>query len=271
LLFQESDFTKNKIEFGSEEMEDLALYNNTYKFDQSSRSKSDSEPMIYFENVPNLKKLNLSISFLNSIDIVSFRKLANLECLDFYLESSKSSQEEMKGLFNNFKILKTIKICGISGIDESSFSNLVNLETLEFSYCDFIPNNMKGSISCNTFSNLNKLTHLDLSSSFRLKDLDACLFKYIHNLESFAVSGLERIHAGAFINLNKLKKLRLESFDLVEIPSYTFQGLNSLEELNLSFYKLECIETGSFDYVKSLKRLDISNLRFIFYKNIIKH
>ncbi len=270
LVFQETDSTKNRIEFGSEEIEDLTLYSNTYKFDQSSRSKSDLEPMICFNNVPNLKKLILSIYFLSStkessIDIVSFQKLPNLECLEFHLnKSSIWCEEVMKGLLDNSKKLKTIKLKSVSGIDESFFSNLVNLETIEFSDCYFIPNYMKAGFSCNTLSNLSKLTHLDLCSSFRLKSLDVSLFKYIQNLKSFAVSGLEKINAGTFIYLNKLKKLKLENCGLVEISGYTFQGLNSLEELSLSFNKLEYIEAGSFDYVTTLKRLDISNLKYIF-------
>jgi Leucine-rich repeat (LRR) protein len=123
---------------------------------------------------------------------------------------------------------------------------------------------MKDGFSSNTFSNLDKLNHLGLIGSFKLKNLDASLFKNIQNLESFAVYGLEKINAGTFINLNKLKKLRLENCDLVEISGYTFQGLNSLEELCLSFNKLEYIEAGSFDYVTTLKRLDLSNLKYIF-------
>jgi hypothetical protein len=271
LLFQGNDFRTNKIEFGSEEIEDLTLYNNTYRFDQSSRYKSDIEPMIYFENLPNLKKLNLFISYLNSgkrssIDLDSFRKLVNLECLEFHVQSSISSQEGMRGLLNNFQKLKKIKFRHISSIDESSFSHLLNLESLELSSCylGYIPNFMKSSISCNAFSNLNKLTHLDLCRSFQLENLDASLFKYIHNLESFAVSGLKKIQSGTFINLNELKKLELTNGELAEITVYTFQGLKSLEELNLTFNKLKFIEARSFDYVKTLKHLDLSKLKFIF-------
>jgi hypothetical protein len=78
LLFQVSVFANNKIEFGSEEIEDLTLYNNTYSFDHALKYKSDIEPKIYFENLLNLKKLNLFISYLNSdkkssIDLDSFK------------------------------------------------------------------------------------------------------------------------------------------------------------------------------------------------------
>jgi len=96
-------------------------------------------------------------------DIVSFQKLVNLECLDFCcLDLSINSQEEMKGLFDSFKKLRKIRLYQISRIDQGSFSNLVHLDTLEFYKCDFTPNDMKGGISCNTFSNLDKLNHLDL-------------------------------------------------------------------------------------------------------------
>jgi len=86
LFVQVSVYANNKIEFGSEEIEDLTLYGNTYTFDHGLRYKSDIEPMIYFGYFPNLKKLNLFISFSNSdkkssIDIGSFRKLANLEVI----------------------------------------------------------------------------------------------------------------------------------------------------------------------------------------------
>ena len=101
--------------------------------------------------------------------------------------------------------------------------------------------------------------------SFQLENLDASLFKYTHNLESFAVSGLKKIQAGSFINLNKLKKLQLERGDLAEITENTFQGLNSLEELSLSYNKLESIEARSFDHAKTLKNLDLSKLKFIFF------
>ncbi len=256
LFFQVSDFKTNKIELGSEEIEDLTLYDNTYKFNKSSRSKTDIKLMIYFENFPNLKKLSLFLSYRNSIDIVSFRKLTNLECLEFSVDSSIMRQEGMKGLLNNFTKLKKVKLQDISHIDESSFLSLVNLESLELPY-RFRPNYMKRSISCNTFSNFNNLTHLDWGDSFRLENLDTSLFKCIHNLESFAVSEVKKIQDGAFINLNKLKKLTLDSCGLIKITVHTFQGLCSLEELNLSSNKLESIEARSFDHVKTLKNLNL--------------
>ena len=98
-----------------------------------------------------------------------------------------------------------------------------------------------------------------------LESLDASLFKYTHNLESFSVSGLKKIQDGAFINLDKMKKLGLENGELAEITENTFQGLNSLEELNFSNNKLEYIKSRSFDCVKTLKRLDLSKCKFIFY------
>jgi hypothetical protein len=273
LLFQGSDFKTNKIEFGSEEIEDLTLYNNTYRFDHVLSFINDTEPMIYFENLPNLKKLNLFISYLNtdkksSINVDSFRKLVNLEFLEFSVKSSSiDSQEGMRGLLNNFTKLKTLKLRHISSIDESSFSHLVNLETLELSGCyfGFSPNYMKRSISCNAFANLNKLTHLVLGKSFELENLDASLFKYTHNLESFAVAGLKKIQDGAFINLDKLKKLNLKHCDFVEITANTFQGLNSLEKLNLSFNKLESIDARSFDHLKTLKHLNLCKLKHVIY------
>jgi hypothetical protein len=169
----------------------------------------------------------------------------------------------MRGLLDNFTKLKKVKLRHISSIDESSFSYLVDLESLELDGCYF-PNYMKSNISCNAFTNLNKLTHLDLCNSVRLENLDASLFKYIHNLESFAMGGLKEIQDGAFINLDKLKKLDLIEGDLVEITANTFQGLISLEKLNLSFNKLESIDARSFDFEKTLKQLDLSNLKFIF-------
>jgi hypothetical protein len=265
LLFKVSVYTMNKIEFGSEKIEDLTLYENTYTFDHGygARTKTDMS-MIYFENLPYLKKLNVSISLVNPgknglIDIVSFRALANLECLEFRFRS----QEGMKGLLNNFTKLKKLKLTFISSIDDSSFSNLVNLEYLELCNC-YLGNHLKSSISFNAFANLNKLSHLDLGDSFRLESLDASFFKYIHNLESFAVSGLKKIQDGAFIKLNKLKKLVLKQCYLVEITENTFQDINSLEELNLSYNKLKNIEARSFDHVKTLKYLDLSKLKYMF-------
>jgi hypothetical protein len=265
MLFKGGNFETNKIEFGPEEIEDLTLYDNTYKFDHGLRSKTAVEPTIYFGNFPNLRKLNLFLSYLNSgkkssIDIVSFRKLTNLECLEFRVKSSIMSQEGMRGLLDDFTKLKKLKLCDISSIDESSFSHLVNLESLEFEM-SYLPYYMKCCISCNSFSNLNKLTFLNLCDSFRLENLDSCLFKYIHNLESFAARRIKKIQDGTFINLYKLKKLELKDGDLAEIKENTFQGLNSLEVLNLSYNTLKSIDAGSFDFMKTLKHLNLSKLK----------
>ncbi len=87
---------------------------------------------------------------------------------------------------------------------------------------------------------------------------------HLRNLEELNLSlnslnrTLTRLRPGAFKNLGKLKRLRLDRCSLRVLDAKTFEGLFSLENLNLAQNGLEDIGVGTFDLIKNLKMLDIS-------------
>ena len=203
---------------------------------------------IYFDNLPKLKRLRVSnYSIRNAIDLVSFKKLSNLEKLDTSLPETMCYDDP----FANFTKLKRLRINGSLYIDKNLFKNLVNLEYLEISGIY-----SKKFAHYDTFDNLKQLIHLDLTFSY-LKKLDFGIFKNLTNLETLNLNRnpLKHIGPGLFVNLNKLKHLQLRDCNLVSIDENAFEGLVSLDELNLDRNNLKEIRVGLFDGLQNLKKI----------------
>jgi Leucine-rich repeat (LRR) protein len=117
-------------------------------------------------------------------------------------------------------------------------------------------------LGLNNKSGLQQLKCLDLSGN----DLEKFEIN-LRNLEELNLSSnrtLTKLRHGAFKNLSKLRRLRLDECSLKAVDANTFEGLFSLEHLNLTKNGLEDIGVGTFDLMENLKILDLSKYHSLF-------
>ena len=110
-----------------------------------------------------------------------------------------------------------------------------------------------------------KLTHLDLSNNWPLKELPENAFISSPNLQYLILSktNVVRINSHAFIGVNQLKYLDMSENSLggTNIPGKALSKMPKLETLLLHHNKISTIKTGDplFRGLQSLKTLDLSN------------
>jgi Leucine-rich repeat (LRR) protein len=210
------------------------------------------QPKIFFENMPNLKKLDVVIKSLDKIDLVSLKKLSGLE--DLSLDVFECGDErELIHIFNNFSKLKKISVKELSRVDRDFFKQFPNLESLTLRR-----GNLR-DIQSESFDSLTNLTALDLRIS-NLEQLDVDLFKSFTKLVSLDLSfnPLKRIPSKLFANLGALNVLNLDYCELIDLEPNTFHGLVNLNKLTLSSNKLTHLNEASFKGLKNLTQLNLS-------------
>ncbi|CAG9860499.1 unnamed protein product [Phyllotreta striolata] len=194
----------------------------------------------FFDNLPNLKYLDLSNNFLTSFDNAEvFKKLPNLRYLDLS--------------YNNFKSLP-----------EFIFSPLKELRRLHLSYNDLgeylMPNK---AVLGDVLGVTPNLTHLDLSG-LGLKELHTTYFDHFvelktlslednnlttiptipYTIEFLDLSGNRlTVISAKYLNYHSLKVLKLNRMNtLTSIHHYAFYNLVSLEKL----YITDCANLKEF-------------------------
>jgi Leucine-rich repeat (LRR) protein len=208
------------------------------------------EPKIFFENMPNLKKLQVEVKSMEKIDLVSFKKLSSLE--DLRLDVAEcNNKRKLTGILENFSKLKKLSVHGLSRVDREFFKQFPNLESLKL---------WRGTlrdIQSGSFDSLTNLTALELRSN-NLKQLDEDLFKSMNKLVSLDLSQnpLKRISSELFANLAALNKLNLYGCELFDLEPNTFHGLDNLNKLTLRSNKLTHLNEALFTGLKNLTQLD---------------
>jgi Leucine-rich repeat (LRR) protein len=215
------------------------------------RCSNKQQPNIFFENMPNLKKLQVLVKSLDNIDLVSLKKLSSLEELRLNVVDCNNDRELIH-IFDKFLKLKKLSIYGLSLVDMNFFKQFPNLESLNLWWGKF------RNIQSGSFDSLNNLTALRLRS-FKLEQLDEDLFKSLTKLVSLDLSQnpLKRIPSELFVNLAALNELNLNGCGLSDLEPNTFHGLVNLNKLTLSSNKLTLLNEASFKGLKNLTRLDL--------------
>jgi Leucine-rich repeat (LRR) protein len=213
------------------------------------RCSNGEQPKIFFENLPNLKKLQ--VKSLEKIDIVSLKKLSWLE--DLSLDVKQCNDEiELIRIFENFFKLKKLTIYGLSSVNRDIFKQFPNLESLN------LGGNLR-KIKSGSFDSLTNLTVLNLRSN-NLQHLDEDLFKSLTNLVSLDLNQnpLKRIPSNLFAHLAALNELNLYGCEILDLEPNTFHGLDNLNKLTLSFIRLTHLNEALFKGLKNLTQLDLS-------------
>jgi Leucine-rich repeat (LRR) protein len=208
------------------------------------------QPKIFFENMPNLKQLQVLVESLDKIDSVSLKKLSWLE--DLSLDAVKCSDEkELIGVLGKFSKLKKLSVYGLSNVDRDFFKQFPNLESLNL----FDKSNY---IQSGSFDSLTNLTVLRVIGN-NLEQLDEDLFKSLTKLVSLDLSKnpLKRIQSKLFANLAALNELMLLGCQLFDLEPNTFHGLGNLNALILRSNKLTHLNEASFKGLKNLTQLDL--------------
>jgi Leucine-rich repeat (LRR) protein len=216
------------------------------------RFSNGQQPKIFFENMPNLKQLQVVVKSLEIIDLVSLKKLSWLENLVLVVKEC-NDEKELTGVLGNFSKLKKLSGCGLSRVDRDFFKQFPNLESL----------NLMGKsnhIQSGSFDSLNNLTALRLMC-YNLDQLDIDLFKSLTKLVSLYLSQnlLKRIPSNYFSNLAALNELDLFRCQLFDLEPNTFHGLENLNKLTLSLNKLTHLNEASFKGLKNLTKLYLSS------------
>ncbi len=139
------------------------------------RCSYGQQPKIFFENLPNLKQLDLGVESLEKIDLVSLKKLSVLEDLELVVWVKCNDERELIDILGNFSKLKILSVQGLSRVDSNFLKQFPNLESLTLRR-----GNLR-DIQSGSFDSLTNLTALDLSRN-KLENLDEdLLVKFLNN------------------------------------------------------------------------------------------
>ncbi len=209
---------------------------------------------IFFENLQNLKQLQVEVESLEKVDIVSLKKLSwvNLEDLRLVVSVECSDKRELIGVLGDFSKLKKLSVQGLSRVDRDFIKQFPNLESLTL-----WGRNLR-DIQSESFDSLTNLTALHLSC-YKLKQLDVDLFKSLTKLVSLNLSWnpLKSISSKLFANLAALNELTLDGCEILDLEPNTFHGLGNLNKLTLRCNKLTHLNEASFKGLKNLTQLDL--------------
>ena len=196
----------------------------------------------HFGYLPNLRRLDLEFCKIRKIPALAFSGLSGLRDLSIQTHNSEWSAMVLE-------------------LEQDSFTGLNNLRTLNFTH-----NNL-WTLPRDTFCGLNSLTALNLSTNylqeagdlgFGSSNVRACRLP----LDTLDVShnSLTKINKGGFGQLQKLKKLMLESNSINVLEDGAFEGLDALQTLSLANNQLVALPPALFKSSRSkLQKLYLQN------------
>jgi len=180
---------------------------------------------------------------LQEIPDDTFYGLEVLETLDL---SFNKINKINKLAFNGLSKLKylILKVNFLEIIEENTFKSLISLENLDISY------NLVKTIEHSAFDGLDNLLELNVA-----------------NNNNKSTNTINIMNNNSFKGLQKLKTLKLNDNNILEINDHMFQNLTELNELDLSGNKIKEINNDSFNGLKKLEHLNLNNN---FLKEIIE-
>ncbi|KAM4600455.1 toll-like receptor 21 [Polymixia lowei] len=213
-----------------------------------------------FYHTPNIVMLQLNINNIAYLDRKAFKGLKLLETL-------RLDNNLLTDLFNNsFEDLKSLQILNlrnnrISVIFNGTFLSLNNLTTLD------LGGNKITHFESAGLHGLKSLSNLYLDGN-RLKQIVSALYGVFQNtLEVLDLQGnqicfLKEITSSPFVNLSKLRDLKLDSqkpYGITLLPNAFFRGLHSLESLYLTNNHITYLAPDAFDDLKGLRFLTLDS------------
>ncbi|XP_043494554.1 protein toll-like [Polistes fuscatus] len=214
-------------------------------------------PVGIFDEIPNLKRLDLIENKMEMINNGSFSKLKNLEILN--LEGNKLIEIDD----NTFDELESNT--EMTTLPDGFLSNLKMLQQvlLHTNGFKFLPENL--------FRNSISLIHINLNSNY-LKTLPQNIFKSLSSLNSLEINNnlIETLPDGIFEDMSNLKKLDLSGNKMVSLTKDLFKGLTNLIQLNMERNLLKYMDEMSLFPIKHLSIARFSHNRLKFYSTTTK-
>ncbi|CAH1098960.1 unnamed protein product [Psylliodes chrysocephalus] len=224
-----------------------------------------------FQNLPNLRILNISNCNINKLKPLAFLSIKNLESIDLRNNNLTGIQPNvfkkinvqnmyLNGLSQPVHLDKTVVITNLilqfNGVFEKRTISNINLKNIHLvnSQIDSMKNHcLLGNYNLTqlliTNSNISSVEPSALNGLFDILNLDA----------SIIFKNIEKLEANIFEDLNSLKILKISDTKVNKINVETFSGLSSLEELYLDGNNLNYINTNTFAHFNSsLIVLDLS-------------
>jgi hypothetical protein len=173
-----------------------------------------------FENLHKLRQLCLYLCHFENFDDDFFKRLPNLERLDYFCPSNTltlnhfSSLTQLKSLY--------LKLVITSPIEEDTFRGFANLEYL---------------LICAKRGKW--MRHLTKLRGLGIKDLGSDVLEdfagdWENHLESLEIWNDVKIKSGAFNGLKHLKSLKIYN-PIQQIEAKEFEGLENLKNLQIAF------------------------------------
>lgn len=207
-----------------------------------------------FDNVPNLKYLDLRENNIYPINFFSFGNLSNVEILRFgYQKQSSSFRNKFQETENRKIVIRNVfpelryldlEYANIYSLHSELYNPFPNLTHL------YISGNMIQQSSLNDILP-NTLIYLNLSDN----GISEFLFDGLSNLLSLTLDNNKISRMGKDITLNRLYRLENLSLANNQISSFdnnTFQYVSNLRYLNLR----NTSSTFNFDIIQPLKFLE---------------
>jgi len=267
--------TKMNFSFGN------FLSNVTRYVDFSFNSFSWTQFKIFNVLGNALETLKLRQTNLQSLEQISFENLLNLKYLDLSSNSlTNVSQNKMEFLKNLEHLdLSSNRICEFSAVllNKLRYLNLENnqifatsptlldfysIETFKMAnnrletYPSFVMSEI-GSENAETFRQL----HLEHNQINEIKYFSFTFGKL--KWANFESNNINSIESDAFLNCRSLEYLSLANNRLAKVEENNFHFLYSLVQLNLSSNQIVFIENSSFKNLNKLKSCDLN------YNNIL--
>jgi leucine-rich repeat-containing G protein-coupled receptor 8 len=229
---------------------DPSFYLKTPKLEVLLLVESRLTSEVVFKNLPNLKRLDLSLNKLVKLRENLFENLPDLHVLDL---SNCETVISEPNLFSNMKKLTCLNL-ERNRIESDLIFFSAGLKSLNMKECDL------ERIGDSSF--LKKLTELSILilSKNKLKNLSQDMFHSMKNLKYLDLSqnSFTRLHPEQFISLSNLEVLDLSQNSFTRLHPEQFISLSNLEVLDLSENKLDMLHSEQFKCLKKLEKLKLS-------------
>ena len=234
-----------------------------------------------FENLCNLRRINLMQNDFDCLDPAIFNGLSNLEEINlsdnqrlFQLDKHifrglgklkkivlwKNKLHALEpDLFSELSALKEMFLSGntISAIDANAFKDLSNLTKL------VIWETGLESLESNIFINLKALNEISLCKT-RIASLDKDVFKGLVNLKIIDLSEnqIASIHNDLFAELHGLAELILYGNQISFLQADAFKGMSNLVRIDLGANKLMSVDACVFRGLSKLVEINLAQNYF---------
>ncbi|KAJ8970181.1 hypothetical protein NQ314_001327 [Rhamnusium bicolor] len=227
-----------------------------------------------FNNLDNLKVLDLSRVGLRNLEPHAFVNLSKIEVVD--LRYNNITMIPLY-LFVNMDNLKTVYLDGNNITILNPFSNSLKFHTITLSFIGTFKANqilnlnikylhLKQSkidiLKSNSFAGLYNLVELHLENTY-VRVIESGALRNLFNLKFLDSQTMFKhtkvIKQNTFKDLRSLPFLNLSNLSLEDLETKSFLGLKNLETLLLNKNNLSHLKDGVFNGLKSLKMLDLSH------------